>query len=392
MLTNIDTLLRTLYNNRLFFETLFEKRNQNIKISEIINEKIDYEKLQYFNEVELISLNDDFIELDDRLIEFFEELLDTSRDIRIGAIDDILEHLIFHISNVKEIKDYEKTKNDIKKIRRYLKQIPILILKNIIQLSHHIGLVYKTQEDFKSKINALEFHKTRVEKLIIIKQKVQKILQLEESFFTNSFDGEILQLQRDLKIKMHELSLSLISLQKEVIEYINRSIKKVSFWQKVIRLKELRDNFELKEKTDVLALCEENMPLKFSSLSINLKTNLSQDLIYETNYQEIVKKLLKNRKLKKVEQKYASKIDEEFLNSQFEQKYIIDTDRLNSEFLATNYNLFEFILYKKFYENLDDEQKIELFCKMLLLYEDNYILKNSYQVYNGFKYIMVYSK
>ncbi|GGD43950.1 hypothetical protein GCM10012288_17850 [Malaciobacter pacificus] len=392
MLTNIETLLRTLYNNRLFFETLFEKRNQIVKISELINEKIDYEKIQYFNEVELVSLSDDLIELDDRLIEFFEEFLDTSRDIKIGAIDDILEHLVFHISNVKEIKDYEKTKNDIKKIRRYLKQIPLLILKNIIQLSHHIGLVYKTQEDFKSKINALEFHKTRVEKLIIIKQKVQKILLLEEIFFVNSYDNEILQLQRDLKIKMHDLSLSLIALQKEVIEYINRSIKKVSFWQKVIRLKELRDNFELKEKTDILVLCEQNMPLKFSNLSTNFKTNLNHDLIYDSNYQDIVKKLLKNKKLKKVEQKYASKIDEEFLNSQFEQKYIIDTDRLNSEFLATNYNLFEFILYKKFNENLDDEQKIELFCKMLLLYEESYVLQNSYQVYNGFKYIMVYAK
>lgn len=206
MLTNIETLLRTLYNNRIFFETLFEKRNQNIKISELISEKIDYEKIEYFNEVELISLNDDLIELDDRLIDFFEELLDTSRDIRIGAIDDILEHLIFHISNVKEIKDYEKTKNDTKKIRRYLKQIPILILKNIIQLSHHIGLVYKTQEDFKSKINALEFHKTRVDKLIVIKQKVEKILLIEHNFFVNSYDIEILQLQRDLKIKIHELS------------------------------------------------------------------------------------------------------------------------------------------------------------------------------------------
>lgn len=134
------------------------------------------------------------------------------------------------------------------------------------------------------------------------------------------------------------------------------------------------------------------MPLKFSNLSTNFKTNLNHDLIYDSNYQDIVKKLLKNKKLKKVEQKYASKIDEEFLNSQFEQKYIIDTDRLNSEFLATNYNLFEFILYKKFNENLDDEQKIELFCKMLLLYEESYVLQNSYQVYNGFKYIMVYAK
>lgn len=392
MLTNIETLLRTLYNNRIFFETLFEKRNQNIKISELISEKIDYEKIEYFNEVELISLNDDLIELDDRLIDFFEELLDTSRDIRIGAIDDILEHLIFQISNVKEIKDYEKTKNDTKKIRRYLKQIPILILKNIIQLSHHIGLVYKTQEDFKSKINALEFHKTRVDKLIVIKQKVEKILLIEHNFFVNSYDIEILQLQRDLKIKIHELSLSLIALQKEVIEYINRSIKKVIFWQKVIKLKELRDNFELKEKTNILSLCEKSMPLKFLGLSTNFKTNLNHDLIYERNYQDIVKKLLKNKKLKKVEQKYASKIDEEFLNSQFEQKYIIDTDRLNSEFLSTKYNLFEFILYKKFKEILSDEEKIELFCKMLLLYEDCYVFQNSYQIYNGFKYIMVYAK
>lgn len=392
MVYSIEKLLTIFYNQRGLFEILFEKRNQSIKISDVINETLSYEKLQFFNQSELIILNDDNIELDDRIIEFFEEFLDTSRDIKIGAIDDIIDHLKYFISNLKEPKNNNKH-SDIIKIRRYLKQIPILILKNIIQLSLHIGLVYKTSDDFKSKINALNFYQTRLEKLIIIKEKIEKLLLIENNFFTTSYDIEVIYLHRQLKEKLNDLEISLLNLQKDVTLYINRSLQKAKFWEKLLKLKEYSDNYELKEKTNIVALCQnDKMPLAFNKTNTTIKTQLSKDIIFSNSYSSKIKKLLNNKKLKKAKEKYANEIDQESLDSIKQKNSFIDTNKLNNEFLSTSSNLFEFILYKNFPTRLNDNEILELFCKMLLLYEDSYTIQNKHNIYKNYNYILVYPK
>ena len=392
MINNIEKLLKILYNYRSFFETLFEKRNQTISIQEVVSDSIDLEKLQYFSEIELITLDDDFVTLDDRIVDFFEEFLDTSRDTKIGVVDDILEHLRFHIANLKGAQTHQTNGHDIKKIKRYLKQIPNILLKNFIQLSHHIGLEYKTSQAFQTKLAALNFHRSRVQKLQTLKQRVEKTLQIEQNFFKANYDTEILSLQQQLYQKLDELSTSLITLQKQVVEYINRTMQKASFWQKVIKIKELKDSYELKEKTDLVKLLHPPMPLGFSSKQKVFKTNLSRDLIFEPSYKEIVLKLLHHKTMQKPKPKIAAPFDQELLNTDQTRRFIIDTDRLHSEFCATSYSLFDFILSKNFEQKLDFIQKIELFCKMLLLYENDYELIENKKIFSGFRYIDVYAK
>lgn len=393
MITSVDSLLRTLNSNKNVLESLFEKRNRIVYIHELLNDDLSFEKLKFLEETELIDINDDMVELSDKVIDFFEEFLDTSSgDISIGDIDEILENLSHFIGLYYNENKHLKKQEYLKKIRRSLKKIPNMILKNLKQLSIHVELTYKTQTNFKNKIKELEFYNAKLKKLLQIEQKINKTLQIEQSFFDSLYDMEIVLLEQELRLKLKDLRISLIELQKSVTSYLNKILQQVSFWQHLIKLKELSDNYEIKDKTNILELLENKVPLIFSEQTLNVKALLEQDIVYEKVFEDRALKLLKNKKLKPAKQVYSPKISKEYFDKSKLQKYVINTDILNKEFLQTNYNLFEFIEFKKFEINMEFEKRVELYCKMLLEYESDYSFKEEYKISNGIKYLLVYPK
>ncbi len=391
MLTTVELLLKTLNTNRDILESLFEKRNRIVYIHEVLTD-ISNEKLLFLEEVELLNINDNIIELDSKVIDFFEEFLDTSNDISIGDIDEQLENLFHFIGIYQNEIDFTIKQENIKKIRRILKKIPNMILKSLTQLSLHVGLTYKTQTNFKNKVKELEFYQVKLQRLIVIEQKVNKTLLVHKSFFINLYDMELVQLESNLKIRLRELRIYLIELQKDVTEYINRTLEKISFWQHIIKLKTLKDNYELKEKTNIISLCEESLPLAFSNSILNVKTQLDSELLYEKDFILKVKKLLQNKKLSKPKQIISGKIDDIYFDKEKLQKNIIDTQKLNKEFLQTSYNLFEFIEFKKFNIEINFNKRVELYCKMLLEFESDYNFTSKHQISNNIRHLVVYPK
>jgi len=391
MLTTVELLLKTLNSSRGILESLFEKRNRTVYIHEVLAD-ISNEKLLFLEEVELLNINDNLVELDSKVIDFFEEFLDTSNDISIGDIDEQLENLNHFIGLYQNEIEFILKQDNIKKIRRILKKVPNMILKSLTQLSLHVGLTYKTQTNFKNKVKELEFYQVKLQRLLVIEQKVNKTLEIHKSFFVNLYDMELVQLESNLKIKLRELRISLIILQREVTEYINRILEKVSFWQHIIKLKNLRDNYELKEKTNIESLCLNKLPLSFSNQELTVKTQLDSDLLYKEEVGIKIKKLLKNKKLGKPKQILAGVIDNLYFDKTKLQKTIIDTNRLNKDFLQTSYNLFEFIEFKKFNFEVNFDKRVELYCKMLLEFESEYNFTSKYQVSNSTKYLIVYPK
>ena len=391
MLTTVELLLKTLNSNRDILESLFEKRNRTVYIHEVLSD-ISNEKLRFLEEVELLNINDNIVELDNKVIDFFEEFLDTSSDVSIGDIDEQLENLSHFIGLYENEVEFTLKQNSLNRIRRVLKKIPAMILKNLVQLSLHVGLTYKTQSNFKNKVNELEFYQVKLQRLIKIEQKVNKILLIHKGFFTNLYDMELIQLEINLKIKLRELRISLIELQKEVTQYINRILEKISFWQHLIKLKNLKDNYELKEKTNITTLCEEKLSLSFSNSTLNVKTQLNSELLYDKEFILKIKKQIQNKKLSKPKQLVSGKIDDIYFDKEKLQKNIINTERLNKEFLQTKYNLFEFIEFKKFNIDISFDEKVELYCKMLLEFESDYDFTSKHQVSNSTRYLIVYPK
>jgi len=372
LITDINRLLTVLYSDRKLFESLFEKRNRLVSFHEVSN-AIGEDKIEYLLNAEILSHTDDSVELDERILSFFEEFLETNEDIEIGDVDELLINLRYNIELYQNEKDNEHSRERyLGKIKRILKKVPNLILKNLSLLQLHIGLTYKTQSSHKNKILELQHYKAKLEKLMNIEVKVQKALLKESHFFSIVSSHETVLLSLRLKVRLRELRISLIELQKQVIEYINKTLHKQHFFEHIIKLKEMKSALEIKEKSNILSLLEmETTPL-FMSKPQRVSTLLDTEEVYEFGFDEMVQKLQHVIPVGKSTVCKSEALDESFFEDDESVSYMIDTDALHEEFMKSNKDLFGFIDEKNFEVEQSLEEKVTLYCQLALMYENNY--------------------
>ncbi len=392
MISDINRLLSILYSDRKLFESLFEKRNRLVGIHEVTNE-IGEEKLEYLLSAEILSHTDESIELDERVLSFFEEFLETNEDVEIGDVDELLINLKYNIELYRNETDNEHSRERyLAKIKRILKKIPNLILKNLSLLQLHIGLTYKTQSSHKNKVLELQHYKSKLEKLMNIETKVQKALVHENHFFSVVSSHETVLLSLRLKVRLRELRVSLIELQKQVIEYINKTLHKQHFFEHIIKLKEMKSALEIKEKSNILSLLEmETTPL-FMSKPQRFSTFLDTEEVYEFGFEDMVQKIRHMVPMQKLSVSKAESLDESFFEAEDELLYRIDTDALHSEFLGSKSDLFGFLDAKEFQVEQDLEAKITLYCQLALMYESEYDFSDERRKIEQYEYLVITPK
>lgn len=392
MISDINRLLTILYSDRKLFESLFEKRNRLVSTHEVAHE-IGDDKLEYLLNAEILSNTDDSIELDERLLSFFEEFLETNEDVEIGDVDELLINLKYNIELYRNETDNEHSRERyLAKIKRILKKIPNLILKNLSLLQLHIGLTYKTQSSHKNKVLELQHYKSKLDKLINIEVKVQKALVHENHFFSVVSSHETVLLSLRLKVRLRELRVSLIELQKQVIEYINKTLHKQHFFEHIIKLKEMKAALEIKEKSNILSLLEmETTPL-FMSKPQRFTTFLDTEEVYEFGFEDMVQKIRHMVPLHKLSVSKAEVLDESFFEAEDELQFRIDTDALHREFLGSNDDLFGFLDAKEFQIEQDLEAKITLYCQLALMYEAEYDFSDERKKIEQYEYLVITPK
>ena len=204
MIPNIPRLLSVLNRHKALFEAMFEKRHRLVSMSEILAD-IDENQLDFLLDAELLVDSDGSIELDDRVLSFFEEVLEASGDVEIGDVDELISNMEHNIALYSRETTASSKDRYLIKIQRILKKIPNMILKNLNLLQLHIGLTYKTQKSHQNKIVELEHYKGKLEKLIMIEAKVDRALNVQEGFFKRVGSHETVILSLRLKGRLREL-------------------------------------------------------------------------------------------------------------------------------------------------------------------------------------------
>ena len=392
MIADISRLLSVLHSDRKLLESLFEKRNSLVSIHDVSAE-IGEDKLEYLINAEILNHTDDSIELDERILSFFEEFLETNEDVEIGDVDELLINLKYNIELYQNEKDNEHSRERyLGKIKRILKKIPNMILKNLSLLQLHIGLTYKTQSSHKNKILELQHYKGKLEKMMNIELKVQKALLKESNFFNIVSSHEAVLLSLRLKVRLRELRVSLIELQKQVIEYINKTLHKQHFFEHIIKLKEMKSALEIKEKSNLLLLLEmETTPL-FMSKPQRISTFLDTETVYEFGFEALVEKLQHIIPLQKSSVLKAEALDESFFEDDEKAQYMIDTDALHEEFMTSSLDLFSFIDAKTFTQEQSLEEKITLYCQLALMNEADYAFSQTREKIEQYEYLIIRPK
>jgi hypothetical protein len=300
---SIRELLNTLSRGHKLLAEMFEKRKSLSYRYEyaldVLEGNEDVVKLLLSKNI--IRQSGTLLELDDQFLKFFEEILEVNEEINTSYINE----------NIRQVKDeymlyYLQASTDsdrfkyLKAVKSALRKIGRITMRNIVDLNRNIDNAFKLEPSYKIKLSKLENHKLKLEAIQLMIVQTEKLLNEDElTFFRTATDEELKHIRTELILDLTESRQNLIETRKQIIEYINQVKYQSKFIEKLRQLKYLRDQFEIKHKTNILEVLSNTHSLAFEtkpfySLKLSLE-KLQKDEVYQL--------------IKKVNSKYKSGIN-----------------------------------------------------------------------------------
>lgn len=340
----------------------------------------------------MLVVNDGLVELDEDFRTFLESVLDSNDEIEIGNIGEWIDDISHNILLYNNADTYERQQRFIKRIDRILKKIPVRISKSLIKLHQHIHLTYKSADAFELKRIELQHYKEKLEQLIAIDRRIETMLAAEADFFKNVAPQATSNLYYILKVYLTQMRISLVDLQRQVVDYINRVSPDITFFKHITRLKELKNAYEIKELTNIEECIKNSVtPLAFLpkiQFSSQLETTYGQSIEFGDYVEHWYEKYKKDLPIKDK----AEAVDASYFDNNVIEEYVLDIDALHLEFKESAKDLFTFIIERNFKFELDFEERLSAFCDMAGLYAHEYILSDEYRTYNNYEYLVIYPK
>ena len=374
----IEKLFLNLSRHKELIFYLFEHRDKIVFKSEC--EKFtSFEALDILDNFEIIEINGEKVFLDLRVINFLENYLELDENIEISKINEIINSLKHNIDIGFEFRDKQKIL--IPKIRRELKKCDFTMIQNLLKLRIHIDRVYKSIDNFALKIKELEYYKTKLKEFSLTIQSFEKFLFLYEAKLSDFYNSDLNEILKDVKTNFQNLNASLIPLTFDVIEYINKAQKQNIFIEKIAKLKELKDSLQIKEQTNIIKLIE-NFDL-IDSMNI-IRTRLDSEILNSEDFKNLVEKISINSKIKS---KKADVIEFDMNSVEYD---FVDIYSLHLQFKSSRIDLINFLLQNSKTKDKTLDEISEIYCRMILLYEDVYNITEDTNIYLNTTFRKIY--
>lgn len=343
---------------------------------------------------DIIKQNGNLLELDDQFLKFFEDILEVNEEINTSYINE----------NIRQIKDeyiqyYLRAANDneryryLKAVKSALSRIGRITERNIVDLNRNIENAFKTETNFKIKLSKLENYKTKLVAIQQLIEQTEKLLNEEElTFFKNAIDEELKYIRLQLVIDLTQSRQNLIETRKQIIDYINQVKYQSRFIEKLKHLKYLRDQFEVKHKTNILEVLSGNNALAFESKpAYSLK--LSLENLQNDENRSLIKKIREMSStgvLPKI--RIAENLTDADLLLPSEKEYFINSEKLKSDFEKSGQDLFSFIISNNFSPEIPYSERVTVFCQIISLFDEDLDVMEKYNRLNDVEFALVYPK
>ncbi len=364
----IKQFIQILNQGKEVIDTLFGKKdilhkNEIIPYIASSNPETIFERLTIHG---VIHEKNGKVNLDDRIITLLEDYLE------IGEIN--TETISGDIKNLKNNISYYRNDNQIKylrDIRKTLRKINNTITRQIILLDNQVDRTFKTEQNYTNRLQKLINYREERDNVSKLIKETENVLSKEKGFFNNVRDDEIQFLQYELKKTMYNNKDYLISIQSQIIEYINRIKINPEIAEKIHKFKELKDNAEFRYKTNIKSVMNKDKSVLFSKID-NFKWNVSIDFLSNT---DTGRKILSNvrRKINSKEEVKVSK--SKTINPKDkgqEETHRLDIDMFFEKFKQSDLDLFNFIFTNKFPKNIPQkiDDKLSYFVEISLDYDN----------------------
>ena len=390
---SIPHIVNTLNLGKDLLEVLFEKRKSQPLRYDYALDIIDENKLNILIEREVIRRNGPYIELDEHYLSFCELLLEANEEISTSVIDENIQ-LIYQLIDYYNKEDNASRKLAyLRSVKSHLRKVGKILVRNVVSLQRVIDNTFKNEPNYKVKIAKLEnLDKKRIDinRLIV---ELGSLLDYDQtSFFVDSLDEELLAISRELKTELSSAGHSLIHSQQDIIDYLNQIRTQVGFTRKLRRIKYLREQFELQEKTNVREVVDgehsvvlEGVQLPLFKVSVPcLQTDEALEVILKVADAMRSDKVITRRELGgiSVEQMENTEVDMTAVN----------TRKMMDAFCQDNADLFSFVMGYPYNREMDFDAKVTLFCRLLSLYENELEITDRFGQMEHIEYALIFKR
>lgn len=391
---SIEELTKTLSREQGLLSEMFEKR----KLMKFpVGLAID---LVGGNETRLRKLVDygvlvetgNTVEIESDYLNFFEEVLNVNEEISVLSVQECINTLKEYIGYFLQETNTNRKAGYQDSVRQLLKKTGFRTLKNVVDLKRNMDNAYKQEPNYIIKKKKLENLDEKSHSIRAMIRECEKLMDNEHAFFIMANDPHMAKTCSDVKHDFVEAYHALMEIDRQIISYINQIDQQNKLYKKIRRLKYLQDQLLIKSGTNIKNVLEERNPLWMESRQYN-KIRLSLEMLREDELVvKILRRIAERNGIHKTAKTEADPLTEEELQNHVRLLKDVDSAEVWNSFLASSYNLFEFILRYDYKVKRNIEEHVSLFCQLVILHPDECRMTGKYAIYQDIEYPIIYAK
>ena len=389
---NIKELLNLLARTKELLTEMFEKRKSFAYKYEMALELADEEVVETLISKGVLRQSGAYVELDEQYLSFFEQILEVNEEINTAYIQEnigqVKQNINFYLQENNEQRKYSY----LKQVKSAMRKIGRITLRNIIDLNRNIENAFKSEPNYKIKIVRLEsFDQKRKDIQLLIEQTERMIMgEEEQTFFKTAMDDELKYITSQLRLKLTEARHNLIETQKQVIEFLNQVKFQSRLVEKIKQVKYLKDQFELKAKTNLVEILQKSNAVNFDSKP-TYPLRLSLDNLQTDEARNSIEKVALKLKLgKRNALPVAEGISDAYLQTETEEEIFINLQTMKNGFATSNKNLYQFVMEYNYPRTVLLDEQLTIFCQLVSMYELEFSVSDDFGKENQIEYAMVY--
>ncbi len=393
---SIRELLNTLSRGHKLLAEMFEQRKSLHYRYELALELMDGNEdvIRLLLSKNIIRQNGNLIELDDQFLKFFEEILEVNEEINTSYINENIrqvkdEYMLYYLEATTDSDRFKY----LKAVKSALRKIGRITMRNIVDLNRNIENAFKTEPNYKIKLSKLENYKLKLEAIQQMIVQTEKLLNEDAlTFFKTATDEELKYIKTDLILDLTESRQNLIETRKQIIEYINQVKYQSKFIEKLRQLKYLRDQFEIKHKTNIIEVLSKTHSLVFEAKPF-YSLKLSLECLQQEDVRKIIKKVINNYHTGVSPRKFiAENLSDVDLKTETEKEIHINLYEVKKNFKTSEKHLFDYIYEYIFPREVSFAERVTIYCQMISIFEDEFVISENFEQQDKIEYALVYPK
>lgn len=393
---SIDELVKMLEREKLLLKEMFSKRKSSSFRYDYALELTEYkeERIRYLIEYGVIHDSGTFLELEDIYLKFFEEVLQVNEEINVSFVQEYLDNLNDNIEYyLKETNESRKYAYQ-REVKRCLKNIALTTVRNVLDLKRNLDNTYKNEPNYAIKIAKLKKLDEKRNNISLLITKSEEVIDFRQpTFFRVAMDVEMRAVVSDVKLQLNDSFHNLIEIEKQIIHYLNLIVYQNRIFEKVRKLKYLRDQLLLEEQSNIREVVAGKNPLWMEPQTA-YRIKLSIDYLRNS---EMALSLLGKVLARRVAcpggpRNTAEAIPEVFLQELRESFETVNLQEIFNAFTASGTHLFRFVMDYRYERKVSDAERLLHFCQLASQYAEDLQFVDRYEMTAEVIYPLIYAR